>query len=582
MKNIKIGPKLIASFLFIAALTAFMGIYLLNSIKALDRQANLLYEKGAVPLGLLVKTAEQAQELCVNIRRWQLAKTDKNRTAIIKDMGESYAIVKEVISKQRELVLVEVEKKFLDDLQVTVDKVMTEMSNFVKTAKIDPVTGFNMEELPPALLSAINEMLKTGGATIERRINSTKMLSDDASKFASRSENVAATLLIMALLFSVCLGIFLTLSITRPLSTVVGTLSKMEKGDMTARAGLERGDELGVLSKALDSLSAKLQGIFRNLRQDSDSLASSAEELSSIGKQVASTAEENVSQSMTVASATEQTSVNINAMASGAEEASANANEVAGAAEQMSTNMNTIAAAIEEMSASISEISSNAGDASKVAHEATVKSNEATDVMNKLGTAAREIGQVTDVIKKIADKTNLLALNATIEAASAGEAGKGFAVVASEIKELANQSAVSADDITRRIDGIQAGTSDAVAVIKDVSEIITKINHSVESISSHVSQQTKASNEISSNVAQANTGAKRVASAIGEVAKGSGDIARNASEAARGAKVVSQNVTGIAQGAKESTQGAKQINQSSGELARLASDLKSVLSQFKV
>jgi methyl-accepting chemotaxis protein len=196
-----------------------------------------------------------------------------------------------------------------------------------------------------------------------------------------------------------------------------------------------------------------------------------------------------------------------------------------------------------------------------------VKSGEATDAMNRLGIAAKEIGQVTDVIKRIADKTNLLALNATIEAASAGSAGKGFAVVAGEIKELANQSAKSADDIALRIESIQSGTSEAVTVISAVSEIIAKINRSVEVISSHVDQQTKASNEIASNVAQVNVGAKRVASAIGEVARGSKDMARNAEEVAKNSI---------------SAENTRQINQGADELARLASDLKKVLSQFKV
>jgi len=381
---------------------------------------------------------------------------------------------------------------------------------------------------------------------------------------------------------AIILSLLIRYTITHPLNIIVGTLSKIEKGDMTVRSGLERKDELGTLSKAMDNLSAKLQSIFKNLRQDSDALANDAKKLSVIGKESAETAEKNMSSSVTIASEAEEASVNVNAMASGAEEASVNANEVAGAAEQMSTNMSTIAAAVEELSASINQISSNAGEANKVANEATVKSNNATGVMNKLGNAAKEIGQVTDVIKKIADKTNLLALNATIEAASAGESGKGFAVVAGEIKELANQSAQSADDIARRIEGIQVGTGEAVTVINDVSDIIVKINQSVESISGHVSQQTKASNEIANNVAQANTGAKRVAGAITEVAKGSKDIARNAGEAARGINVMSQNVAGMAQNAKDSAREAKEINQNSDELAKLAGDLKSILSQFKV
>jgi methyl-accepting chemotaxis protein len=248
----------------------------------------------------------------------------------------------------------------------------------------------------------------------------------------------------------------------------------------------------------------------------------------------------------------------------------------------MSTNMNTIASSIEEMSSSINQIATNAYGTRKVASEATEKSKNATDVMGKLGTAAKEIGQVTDVIKKIADKTNLLALNATIEAASAGEAGTGFAVVAGEIKELANQSAQSADDIARRIEGIQQGTGDAVHVINDVSDIIIKINQSVEAIAGHVEQQTKASNEIASNVSQANTGAKRVASAIGEVAKGANDVSRNAGEAAKGAANVSQNIVKVSDVARDSSLGAQRVNQSATDLSKIAGDLKSTVGRFKV
>jgi len=358
---------------------------------------------------------------------------------------------------------------------------------------------------------------------------------------------------IVVIAVAVILSLVIRSFITRPLRMVVVAISKIENGDMTARVGLRRKDELGILSRALDSLTARLQVIFKNLQLNSDTIAGSAEELSSIGKQVTKT--------------TEQVNANITAMASSATQASVNTNEVAGTAEQMSINMNTIASAVEEMSASINQISANAGEANKITDEATVKSSEATEAMSKLGTAAKEIGKVTEVIKKIADKTNLLALNATIEAASAGESGKGFAVVAGEIKELANQSAKNADDIARLIESIQSGTGEAVKVINAVSDIIAKINRSVEVISTHVDQQTKASNEIASNVAQVNVGAKRVANAISEVAKVSKDMSRNAEEIARNAI---------------SAESTKQINQGADELARLASDIKSVLMDFQI
>ncbi|MDR2582089.1 MAG: methyl-accepting chemotaxis protein [Fibromonadaceae bacterium] len=582
MKSIKIGPKLIASFLFLAALTAFMGIYSITSLKKLDEATDVMYEKGAVPLGAFVITAEEVQELRLAASNWRLAKTPEQRNAIVKNIDDINKKLDSSIHEQQKLTISDNEKDVLQQVIKITDDYTDELLAYTKRTKQFDSEGIATEDFPESLLKIGDKALLDLQAAKDLRVKGVSKLSDYASVEADNSINTAIAVLIVVVLLAVSLGIFLTISITKPLNVVVGTLSKIEKGDMTVRADLERGDELGTLSKALDSLSSRLQSIFKNLRQNADTLAGSAEELSSVGRQIENSAEENLAQSTSVASTTEQTAENINAMASGAEEASVNADEVAGAAEQMSTNMSTIAAAIEEMSASISQISNNAGEASKVANQATVKSDDATDVMNKLGIAAKEIGQVTDVIKRIADKTNLLALNATIEAASAGEAGKGFAVVAGEIKELANQSAMSADDIARRIEGIQIGTGDAVNVIKDVSDIIAKINQSVDAISNHVGQQTKASNEIASNVAQANLGARRVAGAIGEVAKGSKDIARNAGEAAKGAKIVNQNVAGMAQGARDSVQGARQINDGASELARIAGELKNAMNQFKI
>jgi methyl-accepting chemotaxis protein len=404
----------------------------------------------------------------------------------------------------------------------------------------------------------------------------------EVEEIASKAESIIITFIVIVMVASIILSLYIANIICNPINKLVTLVKEGEKGNMTVRSRLNQKDELGVMAKALDEFFEYLQGILRNLHANSETLASASTELSTVSRELASGSEEVVGQSHTLASTAEEMSVNINAMASGAEEASVNANEVAGAAEQMSTNMNTIASAVEEMSASINQIANNTTEVHKIATEATNKSSEATSVMGKLGAAAKEIGQVTDVIKKIADKTNLLALNATIEAASAGEAGKGFAVVASEIKELANRSAESADDITRRIEGIQNGTGDAVKVIGAVADIIVKINQSVEAIAGHVGQQTKASNEIASNVAQANIGAKRVASAIGEVAKGTLDVSRNAGDAAKGSNNVSQNTIGMSQAAKISAEGATQVSITATDLSKIAVQLSDTVNKFKV
>ena len=407
---------------------------------------------------------------------------------------------------------------------------------------------------------------------------------DDALKSVSNIRYTLFSIGAICMIAGIGVAVIIGSSIARPVVRVASVLEIIGNGDLTKRISesTDRRDELGVLGKTVNDLASRLQKVMKDMLTNSDTLAGAGEKLSTVSRQLAGGSELAVSQSNSIASTTEEMAVNINAMASGAEQASVNANEVARAAEEMSTNMGTITSSMEEMNESTTQISDNTAGVRKVVMEATNKAADATSVMSTLGAAAKEIGQVTDVIKKIADKTNLLALNATIEAASAGEAGKGFAVVAGEIKELANQSAQSADDIARRIEGIQNGTQSAVKVIKDVSDIIVKINESVEAISENVEQQTRASGEITNNVVQANTGAKRVAGAIAEVANGASDVSRNAGEAARGATLVSSNVAEMSQVAKDSANGALQVNQSADDLSKIANELRQTVAKFKV
>ena len=140
----------------------------------------------------------------------------------------------------------------------------------------------------------------------------------------------------------------------------------------------------------------------------------------------------------------------------------------------------------------------------------------------------------------------MLALNATIEAARAGEAGKGFAVVANEVKELAKETAKATEDISQKIEAIQADTKNAVSAIAEISIVINKINDYQNTIASAVEEQTATTNEISRNVAEA--------------AKGSSEIA--------------QNIVGVAEAAKNTTMGASDTQKASVELSRMAADLQ--------
>ena len=249
--------------------------------------------------------------------------------------------------------------------------------------------------------------------------------------------------------------------------------------------------------------------------------------------------------------ASEELSSTSQQMTAGAEETSVQANTVSAAAEQVSSNVQTVATGITELEAATKEIAKNASEAAKVATKAVDVVTATNATINKLGESSTQIGQVIKVITSIAQQTNLLALNATIEAARAGEAGKGFAVVANEVKELAKETAKATEDISRRIEAIQADTKGAVVAINEISAIIARINDIQTTIASAVEEQSATTNE----------------------------IGRNVTEASKGSLEIAKNITGVATAAKDTSAGAAGTQKAAAELAELAASLQALVDQ---
>ena len=169
-----------------------------------------------------------------------------------------------------------------------------------------------------------------------------------------------------------------------------------------------------------------------------------------------------------------------------------------------------VAGTIDGFSAAIGDIFASTRSATEVAHEAVAAGETGRQAMHTLGTASEEIGKVVRVISGIAEQTNLLALNATIEAARAGAAGKGFAVVASEVKDLAQETARSTDEISGIVDDIVRQTAEAVTAIERIGEIITRIDSLQSGIAGTVQEQATASASLADSMAQASSGCTEI------------------------------------------------------------------------
>ena len=348
-----------------------------------------------------------------------------------------------------------------------------------------------------------------------------------ATSKAKRATRAMFVMCGFSLLLLLAVGIWVAVSITRPLDSFSTKFKAMaEANDLASRVDQERQDEIGQLGRCLNLFVDKVHDLLTQIAASAQHVSSASEELSATSEQITANSEET----------------------------SAQADVVSKATQKVSQNLQTVAMGAEEMGTSIKEIAKNATEAAKVATSAVKVAETATAAVSKLGDSSTEIGQVIKVITSIAQQTNLLALNATIEAARAGEAGKGFAVVANEVKELAKETAKATEDISSKIEAIQSDTKAAVDAIASISGVINQINDISNTIATAVEEQNATTNEMSRNVAEA--------------AQGSGEI--------------SSNIAGVAEAAQSTSRGSADTQKAAQELVEMSSQLRELVAQFNL
>ena len=360
------------------------------------------------------------------------------------------------------------------------------------------------------------------------------------------------TLGILALMFA-AIWFLMRGSLITPLQKTQEVLNSISNGDLTRNLDLDREDELGNMSKMINTMSSNLHGVMTRIAETSEQLLDSATNLRELAQQMTDKATD-----------TQQRS---NSVASAAEEMSTNMTSVASSMEQASTNISTVADSTEGIKQTLLNISENVGKTKSIAENAVNQAQNASTRIDDLSQAAQAIGSFTETINSISSQTNLLALNATIEASRAGEAGKGFGVVANEIKELARQTSEATEEINKKVEGIQNSTYASSQDIQEVMKVIREVNEFISDIAESVDQQTESTKEIAENINQASQGVQEVNENVAQSSQAAQDIARDIAAVNKSAEAISGD--------------SESVNQRASGLSELAEKLKQLLGMFK-
>ncbi|WP_417661903.1 methyl-accepting chemotaxis protein [Pseudomonas sp.] len=339
---------------------------------------------------------------------------------------------------------------------------------------------------------------------------------------------------------TVTLALLYTRSLTVPIGYSLAIAERIADNDLSQDIKVDGSDEAARLIAALATMQAKLREALAMIGDSSTQLAATSEEMHAVTEGAAQTIQRQGHEIEMAATA-------VNEMSAAVEEVASNASSTSQMTSQSSDAAAAGKAQVDETITAINLVVSNVG--------ATSSEVQALVVM------ATDISKVLDVIRAIAEQTNLLALNAAIEAARAGEAGRGFAVVADEVRALAHRTQQSTQEIEQMVSSIQTGTSNAVSSMSLTSEQAQKTLEMAYSAG-------KALVDITESLTQINERNFMIATA--------------AEEQAQVAREVDRNLVSIRDFSSETSEGASQTALATAELSTLATGLNQLTKQFKV
>ncbi|MDP9526511.1 methyl-accepting chemotaxis protein [Pseudomonas protegens] len=539
LRTLNIAPRAFLGFALIGCLMLFLGIFALNQMSKI-RAATERITQDTIPS---IKSVDDFTQLSLRLRvqayRLLLNRDPEEQQKTLDSISERNQKIDETRARYQELISSPEERAAYDQYMELLTHHRQLEGQLIELSHNNQLESMQ-QLLNTELMTSAEKINGLLNQLVEINTQYSSAADQDSAEQYTTAFNLVVTLLVLASALTLLFAWLLTRSITLPIANALHAAETIAEGDLTQPITVDGRDEAGRLLQAMLTMQEKLRDTLQRISASAGQLASAAEELNSVTDESARGLTQQNNEIEQAATAVNEMTSAVEEVARNAvstSEASQNATQSAGDGRDM---VQETVAAIERMTGDVQSTASLIGD---------------------LANESRDIGKVLDVIRGLADQTNLLALNAAIEAARAGEAGRGFAVVADEVRALAHRTQQSTSEIERMIGSIQSGTEHAVDSMRNSTE------------------RAESTLTIARNAGQS---LDTINSAIIEINERNLVIASAAEEQAQVAREVDRNLVNIRDLSVQSTSGANQTRSASSELSILAVDLNNLVTRFQL
>lgn len=518
MNNISVGKKLAGGFAVLVLLALVIAGLSIQTLSQYNERSLIVASASAVESNLL---NARIDEILFLLRK-DPAKIEASK-ALAQKASDIAAPLKEVL-------VVPADDERIDNIIAGVRKFNSLLDRLAAT---QDAQASQLEQLE-------NDIRTTAIGIVDIAQELRRIQVDRMEEQYTDAVTTLVVITVIAVLLAIAIAWAMTRAIIQPVNESVEIANKVASGDLTVDVRSDRGDEFGQLLAAFGTMVTSLRELIREIDTGASSIASSSEELSTVTNQTSRGVAEQQSQTDQVATAMNEMVATVNDVAKSAEaafQAANQASEKSGSGEK----------AVKETLQFVSELNKQSGNVMKQ--------------LNSLQAETHNIGTVLDVIKSVAEQTNLLALNAAIEAARAGEQGRGFAVVADEVRSLAQRTQSSATEIETLISNLVSSAETSVSSMETGNRL---------------SEQTLERAELAGNTI------REMAEAVEEIRQYNSQIATAAEQQSSVAEDINQNITQIRDVGDQSAASTEQVSAASEELARLAEGLSTQIARFRI